>query len=113
MRYHEIAGATGAAASMAVMTASIKNRVAAQQQARRTSGGPNTPSDPATFSAPHVIEMSIDIDDRIDDLRRIEAEHWCLDNAKHRWFRRTDKRHGTVSFAFEQEHDAIMFRLTN
>lgn len=114
MRYNDIAeDRTTDERSAATIMATVMSRVAAERQARQAAGGPNEPSDPATFPAPFVIKMSIDLDDEIDDQRRIDGEQWCLDHAKHRWCRRTDKRHGEVSFEFEDDHDAIMFRLWN
>lgn len=106
-------GGTTNELSVATMMADVMARVAAERQARRAAGGPNEPSDPATFPAPHIIKMSIDLDDEIDDQRRIEGEHWCLENTRQRWSRRTDKRLGEVRFEFEDDNDAIMFRLRN
>ena len=114
MRYDDIAGdQTTNQRSVATMMATVMARVAAARQARKAAGGPNEPSDPATFVAPFVIKMSIDLDNDIDDQRRINGEQWCLDHAKHRWRRRTDRRRGEVSFEFEDHRDAVMFRLWN
>ena len=114
MRYDDFPGdRTTNERPMATIMATVMARVAAARQARRAAGGPNEPSDPATFPASHIIKMSIDLDNEIDDQRRIVAEQWCLGHAKHRWCRRTDKRLGEVSFEFEDDNDAIKFRLWN
>ena len=106
-------GGTTNELSVATMMADVMARVAIARQARAAAGGPNEPRDPATFEALYVIKMDINLDDEIDDQRRIDGEHWCLQNARQRWSRRTDKRRGVVSFRFEDDHDATMFRLAN
>ena len=73
----------------------------------------NKPSDPATFVAPYRINMAIDIDDRIDDGRRIRAENWCLHNTSRGWFRRIPKCLGSIEFHFEDQNEATMFWLAN
>lgn len=71
----------------------------------------NKPSDPASFVARYRIDVLINIDDRIDDRRRLQAEHWCLHNTSRRWFRRIPKHPGPVEFHFEGQNEATMFWL--
>lgn len=114
MQHDEIAkGKANAELSVATMMTVVMARVAAAKQARAALSNSNEPSDPNTFSAPYVITMLINLDDQIDDQRRIDGEQWCLNSAKHRWCRLIDKRRGKVLFKFEHLHDATMFRLAN
>lgn len=65
------------------------------------------------FIAPYKVVLIINLDDRADDQRRIDAEHWCCVETKGRWFRAVDKRYGNVSFEFEDQQEATLFRLFN
>lgn len=69
----------------------------------------NPPSAP--FAAPYAVVLTINLDDCADDLRRIQAEHWCCKRTKGRWFRSVDKRYGNVSFEFSDQQEAALFRL--
>lgn len=73
----------------------------------------NKPSDPASFVAPYRIDMTINIDDIIDDRRRTQAENWCLHHTARKWFRRIPKQPGAVQFHFEDRDEATMFWLAN
>ena len=65
------------------------------------------------FHTPHSIELQINLDDAIDDRRRIVAEWWCCDQAQGRWFRSVNKLTGAVRFSFGRHTDAIQFWLAN
>jgi hypothetical protein len=71
----------------------------------------NKPSDPASFVAPHHVDLTIDFDDMIDDQRRIEAENWCFHRTRRKWFRRILTRHGIARFEFEDQKEAALFKL--
>jgi hypothetical protein len=55
--------------------------------------------------------MNINFDNMADDQRRLDAENWCCHITRHRWFRRTLTRHGIARFEFDDDHEALMFKL--
>ncbi len=65
------------------------------------------------FVTPYHIELQINLDDMMDDSRRVAGECWCCDQAQGRWFRSVNKLSGTVRFSFEDEKDAVRFWLAN
>lgn len=65
------------------------------------------------FPTNHHIDLKVDLDDAVDDRRRIIAEAWCCDQAQGRWFRAVDKLAGIVRFSFERDRDAVAFWLAN
>jgi len=65
------------------------------------------------FPTNHHIDLKVDLDDPVDDRRRIVAEWWCCDQAKGAWFRAVNKRTGVVRFSFGHYRDAIAFWLAN
>lgn len=67
----------------------------------------------APFAAPYKVVLSVDLDNRADDQRRIDAEIWCCRETSGRWFRSVDKRLGEVKFAFEDLNEATLFRLSH
>lgn len=71
----------------------------------------NLPVSP--FVAPYKVSLSIDLDNRADDQRRINAEFWCCRETSGKWFRSVDKRLGEVKFWFDDLHEATLFRLSH
>jgi hypothetical protein len=67
----------------------------------------------APFKTNYCIELAVDIDNAVEDRRRIVAEAWCCIHAASHWFRSVDKRSGTVRFSFADYRDAIAFWLAN
>lgn len=65
------------------------------------------------FPTNHHIDLKVDLDDPIDDRRRIVAESWCCNQAEGAWFRAVNKRTGSVRFSFKAERDALLFWLAN
>lgn len=65
------------------------------------------------FDTPYRIELQVNLDNAVDDRRRIVAEWWCCDHALGPWFRSVNKLTGTVRFSFEDKNDAIHFWLAN
>lgn len=65
------------------------------------------------FATDHHIDLQVDLDDAIDDRRRIVAEWWCCDHSLGPWFRSVNKLTGTVRFSFEREQDGVLFWLAN
>lgn len=65
------------------------------------------------FVTPYTIELQINLDDMMDDRRRVAGEWWCCDQAHGRWFRSVNKLTGAVRFSFEHEKDAVRFWLAN
>lgn len=65
------------------------------------------------FPTDHHIDLKVDLDDAVDDRRRIVAEWWCCGQAQGRWFRSVNKLSGTVRFSFERDRDAVAFWLAN
>jgi len=63
------------------------------------------------FPTDYHIDLKVDLDDSVDDRRRIVAEWWCCDQAQGRWFRSVNKLTGTVRFSFEDEKGAALFRM--
>jgi len=66
---------------------------------------------PGSFVAACEVNLPINFNDPDDDYRRVRAEHWCCLYSRGRWLRSIPRDMAVARFAFEDGHDAVLFKL--